>query len=107
MRSTYTAGQVMPRSEFEAKHELNLPGQAGAGIRGSGVVIIVVEIVGRGDLTEHVDWLEYPLVGYRVHLAVCRLLIIEGKIVSARITELSVIKNVEHLYTEFYGNTLT
>ena len=41
--------------KLHPKHELNLPGQTRARVRRGGVVVVVVEIVGGGDLTEVSD----------------------------------------------------
>jgi hypothetical protein len=93
--------------ELEPKHELDLPRQPGTCVRGSGVVVVIVEIVGRVDKTQCSYWLEYPFVGYRVPPAIHRLLIIEGKIIKVRVTKLGVIEDVEQLHAELGGNTLS
>jgi hypothetical protein len=96
----------LTRSKLKAKHELNLPWQAGTGVRGCRVIVVIVEIVGRVDRTQRSDWLQHLLVGYWVPGAIWRLLIVEGKIVRARVAELSVIEDVEHLHAELGGDTL-
>jgi len=97
--------QLLSRKlELDAKHELNLARQAGTRIWRGGVVVVVVEIVGRIDQAQRRYGLEYPLVGYVVPLAVCRLLIIEGKIVKARVTVLRVIEDIEQLHAELGRN---
>ena len=86
---------------------MNLPRQARARVGRRGIVVVVVEIVGRGDLAKcWIHWLDYPVVGYRVPPAVQRLLIIEGEVVSAGVTVLGVIEYVEKLNAELGGNTL-
>jgi hypothetical protein len=48
------------RLELDAKHELQLPRQASPRVWRSGVVIVVIEIVCRRDLSEIARRLKYP-----------------------------------------------
>src|SRR4029077_1276274 len=88
------------KSELEAQHELNLAWQACAGVRGRGIVIVVIEIVRRGNLTKISRGQECVLVRYRVPLAVCRLSVVKSQVVAAGISQLDVVQNIKHLHAE-------
>src|ERR1700693_2324000 len=95
------------KSKLEAQHELNLARQPCAVVRGRGMVIVVIEIVRRGNLTKISGGQECVLVRYRVPLAVCRLSVVKSQVVAAGISQLDVVQNVKHLHAELRGNPLS
>ena len=92
--------------KLKTQHELNLPGQARSCVWRSGIVIVVVEIVGGVDQAKAARWLKDPVVEYRIALTIRCLGVIESQVVGIWIAKLNVIKDVEHLYAKFHRYTL-
>src|SRR5579863_3891057 len=85
----------LPALEFDANHELNLPRQARTRIWRGRVVVVVIEIVCRGDDTE--------ISGDGQVCATDRGVVRQGK--GARVAELNMVQDVEYLRPKLHGNT--
>src|SRR5258708_4503754 len=91
--------QVSTTLEPDAKHELKLARQARSGVWRSGVVVVVVEIIGCGNHAEQRVRRE------RLWIRLSRVVIVvEGQVV--RIAELDMIEDVKRLDAEFQGEPL-
>ena len=88
--------------ELEAQHELNLPWQAGSGVGGRGIVIVVIEIICGRDLTQIPCGYDDPCIWNRVPIAIGGLRVVKCEIVGVGITELHVIEDIEELYAKLH-----
>ena len=91
---------LVGKLELEAKHKTKLPRQTRDRVGRCGIVVVVVEVIGRSDLaeialgTQRLDGLECIRPGLN-----CRRIIVQGKIVGARGSELNMIEDVKCLHT--------
>src|SRR5580700_5470406 len=87
--------------ELHSQHELNLPRQSGAGVRRSGVVIVVVEVVGGVDYAE-------VLARARDKCLTCGIVrvrhVIQREVVG--VAKLDVIQDIKRLNSELQRKSL-